>query len=63
MVIFCRIEGYRDGEYPKTLRVLVSADMQYGFLLPPHQIRAAADEITTGLVHLAKFIYNVEVVN
>ncbi|KAI9633081.1 uncharacterized protein MKK02DRAFT_19739 [Dioszegia hungarica] len=35
----------------------------YGFLLPPHLIRPAADEITTGLVHLAKFIYNVEIVN
>jgi extracellular matrix protein 14 len=35
---------------------------QYGFMLPPHLIRPTADEIATGLVHLAKFIYNVEVV-
>ena len=36
--------------------------MQYGFMLPAHLIRPTADEISTGLVHLAKFIYNVEVV-
>jgi extracellular matrix protein 14 len=35
--------------------------MQYGFLLPPHLIRPAAEEITAGLLYLAKFIYVAEI--
>jgi extracellular matrix protein 14 len=35
--------------------------MQYGFMLPPHLIRPTADEVSAGLLYLAKFIYNAEV--
>lgn len=33
----------------------------YGFMLPPHLIRPTADEVSAGLLYLAKFIYNAEV--
>ncbi|WWC95761.1 hypothetical protein V866_002627 [Kwoniella sp. B9012] len=33
----------------------------YGFMLPPKLIRPTADEITAGLMYLAKFIYALEV--
>ncbi|KAL7425007.1 hypothetical protein Q5752_000694 [Cryptotrichosporon argae] len=33
----------------------------YGFLLPPHQIRAAGDEVSAGLRFLADFIYKNEI--
>ncbi|WWC65757.1 uncharacterized protein I303_108379 [Kwoniella dejecticola CBS 10117] len=33
----------------------------YGFMLPPKLIRPTADEVTAGLMYLAKFIYALEV--
>jgi hypothetical protein len=30
-------------------------------MLPPHLIRPTADEVSAGLLYLAKFIYNAEV--
>lgn len=36
-------------------------DGQYGFLLPPNLIRPTGEEVTAGLLYLAKFIYDVEI--
>ena len=37
------------------------AQVQHGFLLPPRLIRPTADELTAGMLYLAKFIYTVEI--
>lgn len=41
--------------------MFVDISSQYGFMLPKTLIRPTAEEISAGILHLAKFIYVLEI--